>query len=120
MSNSYSLDDLRAGLDKKFAPLPLTLKDGSTAVLQNLLRLPSGVRKEVTDTLKTIRKDEDGESKDSDEILAATQKVIELVTKDRKGKKLVSEIGDDLALTSEIIRMWTEATQPGEAQPSHG
>jgi hypothetical protein len=115
----YSLDSLREDIEKKFAPVTLELADGSEVVLQNMLRLPAGVRKQVLELLRGIRRDDDEQEIDPGFILESTQKVIELVAKDKKGRKLVAQIGDDLALTTKIIELWTEATQPGEAQNSH-
>lgn len=118
MTNSVSLDSLREDIEKKYKPVVVDLRDGSEVVLRNLLRLPSSVRKEVTDLLKGMRSRDD-EEVSSETVLANAQRVLEQVAADPKlGKKLVKELGDDLAVTSQLLRLWSEATQLGEAQPS--
>ena len=35
-----------------------------------------------------------------------------------KGKKLINDIDGDVPLMLKILTAWTEASEPGEAQPS--
>jgi hypothetical protein len=124
MSNLFSLDDLRDALDKEFAPLQLEL-DGETLTLRNLMRIPGNNRDEVLAALDVIQenKGEDGEDEDqsAEDVKAmatAVEVVLRNVTGDGKGEKLVRTVNGDLLLGMKILELWTEATQPGEAENS--
>lgn len=114
MSNVYSLADLRADLDKEFAPVEIDLGRGKV-VLRNVLRLNAEDRKKVMEASKLLTQDKDG---DIEELFEGIRTVIRLVAADGKGDALVNAIGDDLALGMKIMTIWTEATQPGEASNS--
>jgi hypothetical protein len=121
MSNVYSLAKLREDIEKKYEPISIELSDGSEVVLNNLLRLGSKARKEVVALLKSSKPETEGDEPevDDEDTLTRMQKVIVLIARDTpKGKQLVKELGDDLTLTSEVVTMWSEATQPGEASKS--
>lgn len=115
MSNVYSLADLKADIDREFAPLEIDLGKG-TVVLRNVLRLNSDERSIVVDAIKTFSGD--NENEDVNALFEAIRTVLKTVAKDNKGETLVNLIGDDLALAMKIINLWTEATQPGEASNS--
>jgi hypothetical protein len=124
MSNVYSLDTLKNDLDKEFAPLKLEI-DGDELVLRNLMRVNDKDRDEVLAALKVVEenaKDEDDEDEQSPEEIAAMSAaittVIRCVTAGGKGEKLVQAIDGDLMLGMRVMELWTEATQPGEAQNS--
>lgn len=114
MSNVYTLDDLRASLEKKYAPVEI---DG--VVLRNVMRLSKDERKTVLDAVAQVNNDGDEqESRDLDVLLDHIKTVITVVGEGTKGAGLAKKVGDDLALGMEILRIWSEATQPGEAQNS--
>lgn len=115
MSNVYSLDDLRNALDKEFAPVEV---DG--VVLRNLMRLPKGERAKVMDAIDAVQtSDEDANNEEQlDKLLTNIKLVITTVAEGNKGAALAKAIGDDLSLGMKIINVWSEATQPGEAQNS--
>lgn len=113
MSNVYSLVDLKAGLDKEFAPVELDLPRGSKVVLRNVMRLDSKDRAAVIEATKKFSDDAD-----VDEMFEAVRVVLRTVADGNKGDSLVKEIGDDIALAMKIMNLWVEATQPGEAENS--
>lgn len=116
-TNVYSLETLREDAERKFAPISIALKDGTEVVLSNVMRLGKTHRKEVLALLKSGK--EKAEDDAADDTLDNMLRVIELVAKETpKGKRLVREIGDDLAVASSIIGYWAEATQLGEAENS--
>lgn len=118
MANVFTLDSLRESLEKKYAPTVIGLGD-QEVTLQNLLRLPKTKRTKASTLLKSMKRGEGEEPIDTDELLEVMKTVIETVATDAKaGKALTREIGDDLSLASEVIHMWSEATQAGEASNS--
>lgn len=119
MSNVYTLDTLRADLDNKFAPVEIDLGKGSPVVLRNLMRLSSTDRKAVMDAVAIVQKPrEEGEAQDVDALMDGIKTVLSRVAADNRGKALTDAIGDDLGLAMHLMELWSEATQPGEAQNS--
>ncbi|GAB4584401.1 phage tail assembly protein [Nocardia sp. IFM 10818] len=121
MSNSYSLDALRADIEREFAPIIVEIAEGKSVVLRNLLRLPKKDREAAFEHMTSMEKLESEES--SVESMEATgelaRAIFALVADDKRlGKVLVDALTDDLALTLRLFERWVEATQPGEAQPS--
>ncbi|KZM68830.1 phage tail assembly protein [Nocardia terpenica] len=122
MSNTYSLDALRADIEREFAPITVEIAEGKSVVLRNLLRLPKKDREAAFEHMTAMEKLEDGED-GSVESMEATgelaRAIFALVADDKRlGKVLVDALADDLALTLRLFERWVEATQPGEAQPS--
>lgn len=119
MPNVYSLDNLRDELEKKYAPVEIDLGKGDPVVLRNLMRLSSTDRKAVMDAVDVVQRPrEDDEAQDVEELLTGIKTVLGLVAADGKGKALTDAIGDDLGLAMHLMELWSEATQPGEAQSS--
>ena len=121
MSNVFTLDKLREDIEKEFAPVKIGLSDGTEVTLRNLLRLDKKDREAVLELLTSLdgleKADEDQSPETIEKMLSVIHEILVLVAKE-KGRKLVNEIGDDLALTMKVLEAWTEATQPGEAQNS--
>ena len=115
MVNSFTLDDLRAEVEREYAPLEITLSDGSTVTLKHLLRLPKKTRDKVVDTLKTLETKE-GEEPEVDEMVDAATSVLKMVSD--HGAALVKELDGDVTLIMRVLERWMASTQPGEAQPS--
>lgn len=115
MTNSFTLDDLRAEVEKKYAPLQITLSDGTVVTLRHLLRLKDKVREQVVDTLKLLEST-DGEDQDAAEMIDAATTVLKLVAD--QGTKLIRELDGDVTLIMAVLERWAESTQPGEATPS--
>lgn len=118
MGNVFTLDSLREELDREFAPLKF--QDGNTEyVLRNVLRLGKTERKAVLEKLRDLETDDEDKDVDPDVALDAILFILATVADTKaKGEKLVKLIGDDLALAMKLMEHWTEATQPGEAEPS--
>lgn len=125
MSNGFSLADMRAALDKEFAPCPVDLGD-EVVVLRNLMRVEDTTRTKVMKALEridTLKGDEDDEERQQtpeeiEQMSAAITEVLSLLPANGKGEKLVAEINGDLILSTRVLERWTEATQPGEATNS--
>lgn len=115
MSNVYSLSDLRDALDKEFAPVEI-----EGVVLRNLMRLSKAERAKVMDAIDAVQAADEEANNEAqlDSLLNNIKTVILTVAEGNKGRTLASAIGDDLALGMKIINLWSEATQPGEAQNS--
>lgn len=124
MTNSYSLADLRADLDKEFAPLSLDLGAGKSVVLRNLLRVTDAEREAVLSALAEVDELHDGEDdsatspEDMSRLSRAVELVLTTVAEPGKGPALAAALNGDLMLSMKVMERWTEATQPGEAEPS--
>jgi hypothetical protein len=115
MVNSFTLDDLRAEVEREYAPLEVGLHDGSTVTLKHLLRLPKKTRDKVVDVLKVLEPVE-GEDPDADAMIDAATTVLKLVADN--GAALVKELDGDVTLTMRVLERWMQTAQPGEAPPS--
>jgi hypothetical protein len=115
LSNSFTLDDLRAEVEREYAPLEITLSDGSTVTLKHLLRLPKKTRDKVVDTLKALETKE-GDDPDVDVMVDAATQVLKLVADNGTG--LVKELDGDVTLVMRVLERWMQMSQPGEAAPS--
>jgi hypothetical protein len=118
MSNTYSLEDLKKDLDVEFAPVRLTLGDDEF-VLRNMMRLPDSQRTAVLTAMQVVGNDTDKE--DAEAVNRMSHALTEILTNlpdDNKGSKLVEFVGGDLSFGLKILSLWTEHTQPGEAQNS--
>ena len=109
------MDDLRAEVEREFAPVEVTLHDGTTVTLRNLLRLPKKTRDKVVDTLKALETKE-GEDQDVDAMVDAATAVLKMVSDN--GAALVKELDGDVTLIMRVLERWMQTTQPGEATPS--
>lgn len=127
MSNAFNLDNLRAELDKEFAPVVVTLKNDSKVTLRNLFRMTETERSALADMFdeyselaKTLNDDKhESTSQDKEDLINLTRKIIEaLADSPAKGKALVNEMGEDTLLTQRLLTRWMEVTQVGEAEPS--
>ena len=122
MSNVFTLDSLREEVEKESAPVKIGLKDGTEVVLQNLLRLGKTDRNKAIELISGLEGlDKIGEDTSSlesvDEMITVVHELLVLVAKSG-GKKLVTELGEDLGLTMAVVTKWMETTQPGEADSS--
>lgn len=115
MSNAFTLDDLRAEIEQKYAPLVFRAGDEEFS-LRPILRLSKTAREAVISRLKEL--DEAGEDADEDTTVGAMKYVLEVVTDRGQGRRLVEVLGDELVLLSTLMEKWMEATQVGEAKDS--
>lgn len=118
MGNVFTLDALREEVEKEFAPVEIVVSDGSTVTLRNLLRLPRGERGKVLEKLKVLEAHEDSEE-GTDEFARmadVAKEVLGLVADD--GRKLLKDLGEDIAVILKVLNVWMGSSQPGEAQPS--
>lgn len=117
VSNVFSLDTLREDVEKKFAPVTITLSDGEEIVLRNIMRLSKDDRKAVLAVIEEIQAEGDDSQADSIEsTLAGIAKLFGIIAQTKaKGAKLVKEIGDNLPLTTAVFSAWMKESQLGEA-----
>lgn len=116
MTNSFSLDDMKAALDAEFAPVTFTVGN-DTLVLQNLMRIDATPRKEVLEAMAQLRTAEGAEEDKQDLALMgeAVTTILRNVVAGGKGQKLVDALGGDLLLSMKVLEKWTGATQAPEA-----
>lgn len=121
MSNVFSLDSLREEVEKEFSPVAITVSDGTDITLRNLLRLPKKEREAVLAKLKELNKvgedhDDDETPEEVDQLIEHATQILMLVADN--GRKLIKELGGDLAVIMKVLEVWMETAQPGEAKPS--
>lgn len=125
MSNKLTLDDIKANIEKKYAPLVFEV-NGQEYTLVSLMRVNRKVRDAVQDRLESMggKPDENGDISidssvnDEDKLIDSLQFILSSVTKDGRGTQLVNALPKDILVLMEIMREWQEATQPGEASNS--
>lgn len=123
-----SLGDLQKEADKKFGGLIVEDVPGGDVVLLNGLRLPNEKKVELDrlqkEAVELAKRLEDGENLSDDERRQATEhpmfgRILRLVCEnDQSADRLFDLIGDDHGLLLTIWNAYTDAAQPGEAQPS--
>lgn len=116
MTNAFTLDDLNAAIESKYAPFHFHAGDQQFK-LRQILRLDRSERLVVSDELKSL----DGineDNMDEDKILGIVEKVLSIVTDDGKGPQLVELLGHDLVRVQTLMEKWIEVTSVGEASPS--
>ncbi|TCC19962.1 phage tail assembly protein [Kribbella sindirgiensis] len=114
MSNSFTLDDIRAAAEAKYGAVPITLSDGSVCKLLNPLRLSKEKRAKLTELSK---ENKDAESvDDSQEQLEGTIRIV--AERAVLAEQLIEEVGGDLAVLATILEKYNEGAQVGEASPS--
>lgn len=114
MSNVFTLDDLNAELENRYAPFVFKPAEDKEFVLLSLIRVDKKVRKEVQQRLESIN----DEGTDEDQVIEALEFALAAVTQDKKGAALVRYLAHDLAKLMIILETWQKVTQPGEASSS--
>jgi len=111
---SYTLDDIRAAADAKYASTDIDLGSGDVVHLVNPLRLPKASR----DALHALQ---DSLERDDADQQALLEDAIRLVSDNgQKADALLTAIGGDLAILAEIFETYSKSTQVGEASASRG
>ena len=109
---TFTLDSIREKAEEKYSSTDIELANGDMVSLLNPLRLPKEKRKK----LMSIQDSLDEEDAEQEEVLADA---IVLVSDNTvKAKKLLKEIGDDMAVLAEIFSLYTGDAQVGEASAS--
>lgn len=122
MSNTFTLDSMREEMDKKYAPVTLDLGGGDVVVLQNVLRIKAGARKEALSLIKQIQSlteskdDAELSEEDLDAVNELQEKILQLAAD--KPELLDAAVGGDPMIVMEIFNRWMESTQAGEASSS--
>ena len=115
---SYTLADIQREADAKYAPVDITLASGQVVHLRSLLRVSDAERKAIVDALKTINAEDSDDVENLAELAPAIDKVLTTVADGGMGNALLTAVGGDLGLKLELIKRWSEASQPGEAPRS--
>lgn len=114
MSNTVSLDDIRAAAEAKYGSTDITLSDGQVVKLLNPLRLSKEKRAKLTE----LSKENEG-SENIDDTQEQLEGTIRLVAERAVlAEQLLEEVGGDLAVLATILESYNEGAQVGEASPS--
>ncbi len=114
-----SLDELRQEARKRYADYPVTLDDQTTVVLRAPLRLSSDERTALRGMQSKISAMQDEDEYSDAELLELLRDILLTVADDNeRGHRLVTEIGEDLAVLQTMFEDYSERTQSGEASHS--
>ena len=113
---TFTLDDLRAAADKKYAPTVIEAGD-ETFVLPSILRMDSKGRKDITKLLERAESLMDDEETlgSIDEEIKLFSELLEKAEQGGKGKRLLELIGGDAAVLIDVVTSWLKDSQAGEA-----
>jgi hypothetical protein len=113
----FTLDDIRAEAERRYAPTVIELSDGTGCTLENMLNLDDKTFSKVDKALKELSASGDDDDKDLAAIRDSATTLLTLIG-GKNGEKLVDELGGNLARIMIVIEHWTSASQVGEASPS--
>lgn len=112
MSNAFTLDDLNAALEKKYAPFVFQAGRQKFTLTQ-ILRLSKEHRLIVRAQLEALEEKKNQLSED--DILALLKSVLEYVVQDDKTDALLAVLNNDLVKLTVLFENWIESSQVGEA-----
>lgn len=108
-----NLTEIRAAVDKKFAPTEVDLEDGKApVVLNHPLRLDAKVRARLGDLSSTLEE----EGVDQGAVIEAL--LVDAARVPADGKRLVKALGGDVAILMAVLEEWIKDNTLGEASPS--
>lgn len=119
---TFTLDQLKADVEKNYATLSIELGKDDKIELRNILRIPSEQRDKITDKLDELSKLQDDEDTPQKELLKRTTQIAREVLSlaaGKRGEDLLAVLGDDDALVMSVMSRWTEGTELGEAESSN-
>jgi hypothetical protein len=116
---TYSLDQLREDIERKYAPFSIDLGDGRTVNLRPVLRLPETDRRRFSEVARRVQDAQaDGDGADLAELGDSIRGMLRVVADPPEAADaLLAALPDD-AYAVELLTRYMEATQPGEVSPS--
>lgn len=112
MSTGFTLDDIRAAADKKYAAVPIKFGKDETVNLLNPLRMSQ----EGRDVLAGIQDELDAAAQAGTDQVELFQSALIAVAEDKKAaRRLIGEIGGDLAVLAMVFETYLGGVQAGEA-----
>lgn len=115
---TLSLDEIRAMVERKYAPLVVPFGDGQSVTLRATLMLSSDERKALAAIDDGKEDEEFDEGKAVDKFARMVRVLASSATDADAFLAEVNGTGIALAILSETVQAWSKATQPGEAGPS--
>lgn len=119
MSNTFSLDDIKAAADAKYGNLVIPVNSDRSVTMVNALQLPKEKRAELFNLNETLgSKGEDGESDvpEADQVDVLEGAIRIATFNDPAGADLLIEALDhNLARLLEVFSRYNKGTQAGEA-----
>lgn len=117
--STITLDSIRESLDNKYGAVEVDLGTSSVQ-LRNALRLSKEERKALMHVFDDVKSSDDEDSEfDEDVTLESMREMIRLVSDTKEGaEKLITALGDDLAMFVEVMNEYTKDQKLGEASAS--
>jgi hypothetical protein len=113
----FTLADIRAEAERRYAPTVIELSDGTEIVLQNILNLDDKTSNKVEKALRELSATNDDDDRDVGSVRESALELLKLIA-GKNGDKLADELGGNLAGILILIERWTNGSQVGEATPS--
>lgn len=113
---SYTLDDIRAATERLYGSVELDLGEQGKVTLRNPLRLERAERKRLIE-LQEQGEGEDGEdTRSEEEQVESLHGIVRLIAASpAQADALLAYAGDDLAVLATVFKLYSDATQAGEA-----
>lgn len=125
---TMTLDELRQDVEQRYGDFIVTLPDSVEVRLRSALRMPKEDRAKLRKLQQRFSdlQDETEGSHDSDEardpdsieddmLEVVRDQIIVLADNKSHARRLLDEIGDDLAMLMGLVQSYMETTMPGEA-----
>lgn len=123
---TITLDEIRQSLDRKYGPTVIELGEGRSCVLRSPIRLPKADRRALRELQERLNKlqEDDGDADAAgadveDELVDGLREIFRVAAEDKaSAEEFLAAAGDDLGFLREVLELWQESTEPGEASPS--
>jgi hypothetical protein len=113
-----SLNDINEEVDEKYAPFVVEGVDGGDVVLRNAIRLTDNERHQLFELDSALKKAKEAGTATMDSALEHATSMLKIVGVGDGGERLVAALEGDPAKLLHVMRLYTGATQPGEASRS--
>lgn len=105
--SAFTLDNIRAAADAKYAATEIAVDENTTVRLLNPLRLKKADREALQEVQTSV-----GEGADQGDVFRAA---LRIVAEDKDVELLIDAIGDDLAVLAQVFETYMTGTSAGEA-----
>jgi hypothetical protein len=107
--STFTLDDIVAAADKKYANVVIPFGDGDSVTLLNALRLKKEKRSELIELQDALGED------DADQVELLSNGIRTVASDEAAAERLLEKVNGDLAVLAVLFEKYTEGTQAGEA-----
>lgn len=107
--STFTLDDIVAAAEKKYANVVIPFGDGDSVTLVNAMRLSKEKRAELVALQDALGED------DADQVELLSSGIRIVASDEGAANRLLEKVNGDLAVLAVLFGKYTEGTQAGEA-----